>query len=404
MTETLTSTLRKQRRWRPLLKKAALFTASIVFALLVVELVLRLTGFTYFNPYVVDAQLGYSLRPNAEGWWTREGRAYIRINGHGFRDRERSIVKPADTFRIAVLGDSFAEALQVPLEKAFWSVMERPLTACLPAGKNHVEVLNFGVSGFSTARELILLETRVWQYSPDMIVLLFTPGNDVRDNSRALNRYRAQPLPYFVFREDRLVLDDSLVTERNHTLAFRLQNSFPGRWFERLRNNLRVLGLFYTVREALLSPQPADRNRPGELGLDIEVYRPPETREWEDAWRVTETLVVKMRDAVEAHGAKFLLVNGSAGIQVNPDEETRRQFMTTIGVNNLFYSDERLTARAQAAHLTLLTLAPSLQDYASRNHVFVQGTKESGGRGHWNELGHQIVGELIAKEICRQNL
>ncbi|MEO7970637.1 MAG: SGNH/GDSL hydrolase family protein [bacterium] len=191
------------RRW---FKKLLLFIAAVAIALLLAEGALRVFGFTHFNPYIVDKDLGYSLRPDAEGWWRKEGLTYIKINSQGLRDREHTIAKPGDTIRIAVLGDSFAEALQVPMGKTFWTVMQQQLQNCAQSLETkacsiarNIEVLNFGVSGFSTARELILLRQRVWQYSPDLIVLLVTTRNDVRDNSRALDPYATSGLPYFVY-------------------------------------------------------------------------------------------------------------------------------------------------------------------------------------------------------------
>src|SRR5437016_120195 len=171
MTESTAYAARVRSRVRPLLAKLLLLVGGILVALLIVEVVLRVSGFTYFNPSIADQDVGYSLRPGAEGWWKKEGVTYVKINSHGFRDREHAIAKPPDTLRIAVLGDSYAEAFQVPLEKTFWTLMEQKLNECPQAAKSQVEVLNFGISGFSTGRELILLQKRVWQYSPDIIVL-----------------------------------------------------------------------------------------------------------------------------------------------------------------------------------------------------------------------------------------
>ncbi len=397
--ETATPARKKRFYSRPIFYRLLLVAGSVVLALMIMEVVLRVTGFTYFNPYIPDPDVGYSLRPNAEGWWTREGRTYVKINSRGFRDREHTPAKPPDTFRVAVLGDSFAEALQVPLEKTFWSVMERQLPGCSSNPKRKVEVLNFGVSGFSTARELVLLEKRVWQYAPDLVVLLVTTQNDVRDNSRRLTRYKNQPLPYFVFRDGQLVLDDSLVAERNRTRTFRLQNSFPGRAYQWLQSHSRVMGLVYTVREGALSPRSSPANEPG---LDDEVYREPATPEWKEAWQLTEALMLRMRDEVRAKGASFLVVTGSSGIQVTPETQTRQAFMKQIGVDTLFYPDARVKQWGSADGFEVLNLAESLYEYAGRNQRFVQGSIESGGRGHWNELGHQLAGNLITEEICRK--
>jgi hypothetical protein len=414
MTEVTESAARHRPRLRPRFAKLLLIFSGILMALLIAEVALRISGFKYFNPYIVDQDVGYSLRPGAEGWWKREGLTYVRINSHGFRDREHEMAKPPDTLRIAVLGDSYAEAFQVPQEKAFWSVMERKLQECPQLGRPKVEVLNFGISGFSTARELILLREQVWRYSPDVIVLLVTIGNDVRDNSRALNKYSGQPLPYFVFQDGKLILDDSLLAARNRSVTFRLQRSFIGKGFNWVRNHLRLLGLIYRVREAYqsssqISAQPSDGQKQqdrspessGEPGLNSEVFRAPANSEWDDAWRVTEALIVQMRDEVRRKGAKFLVVTGSSGIQVNPDPAVRQEFMNRLNIRNLFYSEQRIKALGEYEGFDVLNLAPPLEEYASRNKVFLHGVGDAKGKGHWNEIGHRLAGELIAQELCR---
>ena len=384
--------------------KVLLLLGGIAFALLVAEVLLRLVGFNYFNPYVPDQDVGYSLKPNVEGWWKREGLTYVRINSHGFHDREHTIAKPPDTFRIAVLGDSYVEAFQVPIERAFWSVMERKLQECHPTNGRRIEVLSFGVSGFSTSRELILLQKRVWQYSPDVVVLLVTSSNDIRDNSRRLSHY-TNALPYFVIQDGKLALDDSQIAARSRTLTFRLRQSFIGTAFNWLQNHSRLLGLIYTIRENYQSSSDAERRRKqsgdnDEPGLDKEVYREPVSPDWEEAWQVTESLLKQMDDEVNAKHAKFLVVTGSTGVQVNPDLAVRNNFMSRLGVNSLWYPDERIKRFGELEGFKVLNLAPVLGEYASRNQVFLHGADDNQGRGHWNERGHRLTGELIAQDLC----
>lgn len=406
-TEPTRTAAKPHLRRRSRSARLLLFFGGIIVALLIAEVTLHAVGFTYFNPYTVDPDVGYALRPNAEGWWNHEGRTYVRINSRGFHDREHTLAKPPGTLRIAVLGDSVVEAFQVPSEKAFWTVMERRLQECPPANESKVEVLSFGVSGFSTARELILLRKQIWQYSPDVIVLVVTPGNDIRDNSRTLNLYQGQPLPYFVYQDGKLVLDDSLVAAQNRSRVFRLRQSFIGRSFFWAQNHVRLLGLFYAAREAYLSSsQVPERvkhlSSQSEAGLDSEVYGQPASPEWQDAWRVTEGLLVEMRDEVQAKGAKFLVVTGSIGIQVNPDSNIRQRFMNRLGVSSLSYPDQRIKALGEREGFEVLNLAPALEEYATRNKVFLHGAGDLLGRGHWNEIGHQQAGELIAAELCKR--
>src|SRR5260370_13892830 len=193
--------------------KKELFLAALVFLALpaVGEIALRVARLQF------DAQLygpsqarGWILRPGASGIVSTETRQLVRINSRGFRDEERVYEKPANTFRIAVLGNSWTEALQVPLESTYTSVLQQKLNEapCFP-GKQ-VEVLNFGVAGYSTAQELLTLQQEVWKYHPDLVLLAFYPARDIANNVRELNNaLDPERSPYFAYRGGELVPDDS---------------------------------------------------------------------------------------------------------------------------------------------------------------------------------------------------
>src|SRR5947207_3009658 len=125
-------------------KKQLILTGAIILALGVAgEAVLRIAHVQYDTSlYTGDPQRGWALRAGAEGWVVDEAKQYVRINHAGFRDQERYIEKPAHTIRIAVLGNSWTEALQVPLESTFCAVAERELARCAAAAGSKVEVLN----------------------------------------------------------------------------------------------------------------------------------------------------------------------------------------------------------------------------------------------------------------------
>ncbi|HEX7176474.1 MAG TPA: SGNH/GDSL hydrolase family protein [Pyrinomonadaceae bacterium] len=418
--------------------KLLLALAGVVFGLLLAEVALRATGYSFPEFYTTDERRGYALRPGAAGWYRKEGASYVRINSDGLRDREHAREKPTDTFRIAVVGDSYAEALQVELAASFWAVMERRLQACAAqfAGGRRVEVINFGVSGYGTAQELITLRERVWDYSPDLVLLAFTTNNDITDNSRALKK--TDQTPYFVLRDGRLSLDDSF----RETRAFRLNRSPLGRLGASLVSGSRVVQLtqqahaalraymkrpraaaasppaqqtararrqtvLLTHRSAGSSPpqtQPTttkDGATPGEeLGIDNLVYRAPPDQTWGEAWRVTEELLKTMRDEVRGRGAEFLVVTLSNGIQVYPDPAARAAFMQRVGATDLFYPDARVRALGEREGFPVLNLAPALQEYADRERVFLHGFGRELGNGHWNELGHRVAGEMIAENLC----
>jgi len=90
--------------------------------------------------------LRYELAPES-----MDGRT--NINRHGMRDREYAVKKPPGTFRIAVIGDSIAYGLGVAEDSTFSTQLERLLEKYYQrAGDPKVEVLNFGVTGYSFAQ------------------------------------------------------------------------------------------------------------------------------------------------------------------------------------------------------------------------------------------------------------
>src|SRR5580700_2496494 len=96
----------------PTKKELALAFLVLLTVPLLTELALLLAR-VHFEPqlYIANVDRGWSLRPGAEGEIAGENKQFVHINLHGFRDQERSYEKPADTVRIAVLGNSWTEAL-----------------------------------------------------------------------------------------------------------------------------------------------------------------------------------------------------------------------------------------------------------------------------------------------------
>jgi hypothetical protein len=412
--------------------KLLLLLIGTFAGLLIAEIALRVTGYSSPVFYKVDESRGYALSPNMQGWYRKEGETYISINSDGLRDNEHQIQKPAGTVRIAVIGDSYSEALQVSLYETFWRVMQEKLSACGAFDGKKVEIINFGVSGYGTAQEFLTLKEKVWKYSPDIVLLAITTNNDITDNYRAFKRTE---IPYYVYRNNELVLDDSF---RNSS-KFKFDNSFLARTGSWLRDNLRVVQGIQDGQTALKywfdqwkkkpappaaaqnaangeppAPAQAANNEPaptaaakpagdgGDVGIDNQIYRLPKDEQWNEAWRVTEGLILKMNEEVRAHDAKFVVATLSNGAQVLPDPKARAGQLAYLGVEDIFYPDNRIKNFAETNSIAVITLAPELQKYAEQNHIFLHGFEKNLGFGHWNQAGHRAGGELIGKYFCSE--
>src|SRR5882762_7543677 len=130
------------KRPRNLRKKLLLVIFGLLFGLVMSEIFLRVIGYSYPLFYTTDYYRGFALQPGVAGHYQREGESDVRINSEGLRDREHAKAKPADTVRIAMLGDSFTEAMHVPMEQTFWSLLERKLQECNVSPGKRVEIIN----------------------------------------------------------------------------------------------------------------------------------------------------------------------------------------------------------------------------------------------------------------------
>jgi hypothetical protein len=179
-----------------ILKNLLLLFSVIVIFLIIVEVGVRVFAPQPTLQYKINQIVGSTLMPNMTARWTGpEFNVEVRTNSEGFRDIDHELEKEEGVFRIVVLGDSFVEGVQVPYKKTFHKILERELNEKL--GTMRFEVINFGVSGYGTTNEYLVLKNYALKYEPDLVMVAFLTGNDLRNNNMELeydNYYR----PFFV--------------------------------------------------------------------------------------------------------------------------------------------------------------------------------------------------------------
>ncbi len=373
--------------------KLLLLTMGFVVGLVLCELSLRAVRMGQGQPYVPDEHCGTRLMPGFSGWWQKEGRAYIRINRYGFRHGDRSPEKRPNTLRVAVLGDSFIEAFQVPDEQTLCYVAEQEMARCAASAGRAVEVLNFGVSGYGTAQQLQMLKHYVWDYQPDVVVLAFFPGNDLRNNSADLEPDQVRP--FFRLRGGQLERDDSF---REHPV-YRHAQSASARWKVWLINRIRLLQLVQDVRSRVAQRQAPI---PGLLGagIDEEAWLEPSDPLLEEAWQITEQLIVAIHQACRKREVPFLLLVIGSQADLHPEPEVRERILRQLGSDDLRYPERRLQELGRQHGFAVLGLAEPMRRYARKHGQYLHGFPNTQpGAGHWNRVGNRLAGQLTAAAI-----
>jgi len=110
-----------------------------------------------------------------------------RINSWGMRDREYTVKKPQNAYRIAVLGDSLTYGTCLEYGERYTDILEE---VWIDQSGRNVEVLNFGVPGYSTQQEIETYRTKAAKFDPDLVIVGYCL-NDEFESSGEINLFRA---------------------------------------------------------------------------------------------------------------------------------------------------------------------------------------------------------------------
>lgn len=228
-----------------------------------------------------DDQIIYELKPDLD---LKFMRAQVRTNSWGMRGPEVEIEKPADTFRIALLGDSFAFGWGVEEEQSFARVLEQNLNT-LFGGRVHYQVLNFAVPGYSTFQEVQSFIQKGSCFDPDAVLVYFVQNDfglpffvrDVR-NEKSQGLFSALEFAKLTWQASNPDAQEQLA---------QLQGWDPNSSFNRLREYLEERGvpLFVAInprksQKMDISRLGSIRKRPGTTIIDLRegLLRAMETR------------------------------------------------------------------------------------------------------------------------------
>ena len=380
-----------------------LIFSSLTFTLFIGEIGLKILNISYPSFYKVDSHRGHSLIQHMFGIWKHEGSASISINKIGLRDKNYTKKKIKDTFRVVVIGDSFAEAIQLDNDKTFWSLVEQKLSKCQKLDYKNIEVVNFGVGDYGTAQEYTTLKYYASQFHPDLVLLTVFTDNDVINNSKVLSP-EDRFSPFLSLKDNKYNFDMSF----RKTKTYQWRNSFVRKKLFALVNKSHVLQLINQTRvlinkqhsETISSEMMKDEDKLHNLEFISDLYK-KSSAIWQKEWNLTDESIKLIQQESYMLNSDYLVVTLSNPIQVYPNFLVRKKYFKDYTIYDQFYPDQRIYKLSRIKDFKVLALAPLLQTYADKNKVFLHGFNNTKlGNGHWNHFGHQIAGEIISNKIC----
>jgi len=122
----------------------------------------------------------YNIRTTATQIIPNQGSESVNINSHGFRGSEITLEKPTGVFRIFMLGGSTMFGTGATSDETtipgYTQLLFDDITL-----NNSIQVINAGIQDANTKTESKMIEQKIINYAPDLIVM-YDGWNDLREN------------------------------------------------------------------------------------------------------------------------------------------------------------------------------------------------------------------------------
>lgn len=211
-----------------------------------------ISGLIQPSPY---SEIVYELKPNLNAYFKL---ARIKTNSKGLRDKEYSINKPKNTFRVAVIGDSISMPGGVDIEDAYHTLLEDRLNK---ENRNvSYEFINFSVAGYNLRQYLGVMEHKAKKYAPDLILIGFAwndcyvPPDEMFEKLFVPKRESHPLYESFALKLFRRVYRNKEILRRTNVAPTEDQMKYMEKMFAKMhefskKHNIPIVVIYLSIRE-----------------------------------------------------------------------------------------------------------------------------------------------------------
>ncbi len=397
-----------------------LILVSVVSALFLLEFITRLLPSPYPDERSVpagqstdvlqcDGELGWIGQPNFNGALklTDDYQVDLRFNETGMHDTDHRLQKPANVFRILMLGDSFVHAVQVEESVTAHQILEDSLNEMF-GGSPRIEVISGGVTGWGTGQQLLYYREQGRFFEPDLVLLMFFLGNDFENNLpghgltlQGVNCYA----PYFAMcggeiNPEPLLYAPGVGDTQNECADYRraLNNIFGELYqYSRLYQKIEPLIVTNYPRQIFGETYPSPF---------WALYMPESDPKLKQAWQVTELMIGQLQREVEADGATLAVVFFPWGIVIDFSALSPAEQQAVLADNPIFTNidlhqpHQRLAEFFTDQQISFLNLTEPMITHRRQNQTPLYFFGDS----HWTVEGNRFVGDTLAAWLIEQGL
>ena len=327
--------------------------------------------------WAADSVSGWTNRPSfSYRHMTPEFAVDLHTNSQGFRvsalGEEYLRMKPPGTFRILLLGPSFAYGWGVNFEDTFGVQLQRILEKSQFASGRSIEVLNHGVPALPAANQLEWFRQIGKDYSPDLVI-------------------------HFVYGS----LEVSSQTDRSITVTDGglrpLDASAADFMWGYAKNSAAV---FYTgVLVTQLAKSAGIDRRGGCIeGAGREICATTLFDAYSTTVRESTAFYRTFKQVAQESGADFLAVHFPLAYVIYPEDRTRWALQGVENIDAQVVFNTEFAAHLKKQAVPCLNLTESLVEYAKQEQERLYYWLDV----HWTPLGNRRSAELVGQYLERE--
>jgi hypothetical protein len=350
--------------------------------------------------YQYDPDLGFKIRPYVNG-----------NNQFGFNDRDYSLEKSAGKYRILIISDSFNWA--GGQQGNYTNLLEEKFAKYY--GDDRVEIINAGYPGTHTGEQLALLKKYAIQYNPDLVILGFFAGNDVKDADPKRKRIIVNDLYVDIKRDEELIILGYPIIKQSRLWLFVQQKWKIWQSYQQAQKDLKKSSLpanyLLASRHLLLtsnipnspSTQPANREQSPGILSESDFFKEERDRlKFCDRQKLAEgkrdkrfnyitASIGEIRELLQNKNIKFIVALYPDEYQVNSElfQAILRRYNLPVDQWEVTCQQNRVIQYLQSQQIAYIDLLPRFQNEQQKQPLYLFQEP------HWNSAGNQLASDIL---------
>lgn len=295
----------------------------------------------------------------------------VVTNSLGMRNPEIPTEKPKGTKRILFIGDSFTMGWGVKEEDGFVRLTERLLG---------VQTINAGFTAAGPSGYYLSLLRDGLPLDPDIVVVGLYLGNDILSrNDVEWVKTDHQGLPEVIRSKSTYIDPTGQLRLKTLPLAYHIPYLRRSHLFILLMNTL--------FRDTVIPGQEA-------LIADTICVFTPTCHKFDQAKSEVKLLFAAMNRILASRGKKLVVAIIPTYFQVHFDIQYKTRYGLPIKPSNRRFLNDEFTAFFAQQGIDSIDLLPPLLERAGEARLYFAQDE------HWNEIGHRVAAEAIAKKLA----